>query len=334
MAPALCASARLASRRGRGLSWFLDRDQAQGKRRPLLGAYPDRAIDQAACSCLAQQGYEIDRTAFGIAPPSALPASPDHKIRAGLEEPCHAARLQIGAIGKADLARNHRNPVERLARPLIGQFEVAKAFLRKIERAVNAPQLILPGARSFLRYRGGIDDADQATSARLRASGSKHPAYQQSQPVPALTQAVKQSHIGDIDKADRCRPGRRQSQSPLAQTVRQDQPQQIHRIADLARTHKGLRLACRNVEALYPTKTDDNARPVPVQKRFVSHSMLESQAIRRCNHILAPMGESRDPYAVTYRLERGRRRHRIHGHSWLWAPAFAGATLTKTPRFP
>jgi hypothetical protein len=29
-------------------------------------------------------------------------------------------RLQIGTIGKADLAGNHRYPVERLARLLIG----------------------------------------------------------------------------------------------------------------------------------------------------------------------------------------------------------------------
>ena len=35
---------------------------------------------------------------------------------------------------------------ERFAGPLVGQFEVAKAFLRKIERTVNAPQLVfLPG---------------------------------------------------------------------------------------------------------------------------------------------------------------------------------------------
>jgi hypothetical protein len=104
------------------------------------------------------------------------------------------------------------------------------------------------------------------------------------------SQAVQQGHIGDIDKADRRRPGCCQSQPPLAQTIRQDQPQQIHRIADLTRTHKGLRLARRNVEGLYPAKTGDNARPVPIQKRFVSHSMLESQAIQRCNPILAPVG--------------------------------------------
>jgi hypothetical protein len=177
-------------------------------------------------------------------------------------------RLQIGTIGKADLAGNHRYPVERLARLLIGQFEVAKAFLWKIEGTVNAPQLaLLPGRWSFLRHRGGVDDADHPAAARLRGGGgSKHLTYQQREPVPALTQAIQQRHAGNIDKAHRRRPCRRRSQSPLAQTIGQDQSQQIHRTGDLSRTQERFRLACRNIERCRPAKPRDNVRPIFVHK--------------------------------------------------------------------
>jgi hypothetical protein len=181
--------------------------------------------------------------------------------------------LQIGTIAKTDLARNRRYPVERLARLLIGQFEVAKAFLRKIERAVNAPQLVLlPGARSFLRHRGGIDDADHPAAARLRGGGGKHLTHQQREPVPALTQTIQQSHAGNIDKAHRCRPGRGRSQSPLAQTIGQNHSQQIHRIGDLSRTQERFRLARRNIERFRPAKPGNNIRPAS----FKSDSCLIS----------------------------------------------------------
>ncbi|WP_161491823.1 hypothetical protein [Bradyrhizobium centrolobii] len=54
----------------------------------------------------------------------------------------------------------------------------------------------------FLRHRRGIDDPDQATLACLRGGASKRLPHQQRQPIPALTQAIQQSHIGNVDKAD------------------------------------------------------------------------------------------------------------------------------------
>src|SRR5262249_25004251 len=42
-------------------------------------------------------------------------------------------------------------------------------------------------------------------------------------------------------------------------------------------------------------KPRDNARPVTTQKRFMCHSMLESQTIPLHKSILTPMGESQDP---------------------------------------
>src|SRR5713226_6043470 len=158
MASALRGPMRLASRLGSRLRRLLDRDQTQSERLAAFAFYPNRPIDQPAGRRLAQLGDKIERIAFTIEPACALPAGPDHDVRAGFDHARHAVRLQISTIAKADLARY-----------LIGQFEVAKAFLRKVERAVNAPQLVLfPGSRSFLRHRGGVDDTDHPAAARLR----------------------------------------------------------------------------------------------------------------------------------------------------------------------
>src|SRR5207253_874827 len=184
----LCVPARLASRVRSRLHRLLDGDQTQSERCAALAFYPDRPIDQPADCRLTQLGDEIEHITFGIEPARALPAGPDHDVRPGFEQGRHAVRLQIGAIGKANLSSHRRYPVERLARLLIGQLEVAKAFLRQIERAVDAPHLVfLPGLRSFLRHRSGIDDADHSSSARWRGSGRKHLTHQHCEPVPALT---------------------------------------------------------------------------------------------------------------------------------------------------
>src|ERR1700738_1212540 len=191
MASALRGPTRLASRLGRTLRRLLDRDQTQGESLAAFAFYPNRPIDQPAGRRLAQLGDKVERLAVTIEPACALPAGPDHDVRAGFDHARHAVRLHIGTIAKADLARNHRYPVERLARLLIGQFEVAKAFLRKIECAVNAPQLVLlSGVSSILRHRGGIDDADHPTAARLRRGGSKHLPNQQCEAVPGLAAAT------------------------------------------------------------------------------------------------------------------------------------------------
>src|SRR5215216_177426 len=146
MASALRGSARLASCLGSSLGRFLDRDQTQSERLAAFALYPDRPIDQPAGRCLAQLGDKIEHVALAIEPACALPAGPDHDVGASFNHGRHAVWLQIGSIAKANLARNHRYPVERFAGPLIGQFEVAKAFLRKIERTMNAPQFVfLPG---------------------------------------------------------------------------------------------------------------------------------------------------------------------------------------------
>src|SRR5579862_634010 len=174
MAALLCGPARLALRLVRGLLRLLDGDQTQGERRAALGFDPNRTIDQPSFRGLGKFSNEIERMAFAIEPARALPTSPNDEVSFGLDQPSHALRLQIGPIGKANLARNRRYPIERLAFLLIGQLEVAKTFPRNIERAVNAPQLILlPPIPPFLRHRGRIDDPDQPTPAPLRRAGRK-----------------------------------------------------------------------------------------------------------------------------------------------------------------
>ena len=164
----------------------------------------------------AKLGNKIDRTTLGIAPGRALPAGTDEHVGPGVKDDGHAIGLKIGAIADADFALDHRDAVERLARLLIGQLEMAKAFVRKIESTVDAPQLaLLPGRRSCLRDRGRIDDPDQATPARLGRGRRQHVAHQHGQPIPALTQAIEQRHIRNIYKADRGRPCRCGSQASL-----------------------------------------------------------------------------------------------------------------------
>src|SRR5215218_481804 len=190
MAATLRGPPRLAPRLRSSLRRLFDRNQTHSERRATFALYQDRPIDQAT-GRLAQFGDEIERIAFTIKPACAFPAGPDYNVGASFDHGRHAVRLQIGTITKTNLARNHRYPIERFAGLLIGQFEVAKALLRKIERAVNAPQLILlPGIRSFLRHCGGVDDTDHPATARLRRSGSKYLTHQQREPVPALTQPI------------------------------------------------------------------------------------------------------------------------------------------------
>src|SRR5271165_5079708 len=92
-----------------------------------------------------------------------LKAGADQHVSPLIAHDGDAVGLQIGAIGDANLAFDHRNPIERLAPMLIGQLEMTEALARKVEGAVNAPQLVPPlGCRSGLWDRRRVDDPDQA----------------------------------------------------------------------------------------------------------------------------------------------------------------------------
>ena len=91
---------------------------------------------------LREFGEKIDRLAIGVEPAGVPPAGADQHVSPLIEHDGDAVGLQIGAIGDANLAFDHRNPIERLAPMLIGEFEMAEPLGGKVEGAVNAPQLV------------------------------------------------------------------------------------------------------------------------------------------------------------------------------------------------
>ena len=79
-----------------------------------------------------------------------------------------------------------------------------KAFVGKIVRAVNTPQLVLLARRrAGLWHRGSVDDADHTAVTRIRREPTKQLSDQHGKPVAALSQTIQHSHIRDIDKPDR-----------------------------------------------------------------------------------------------------------------------------------
>ena len=166
-------SARRPPRGLSGLFGLLDGDEPQGERLAALAPDKDRPVDQPAIRRRAEFGEKIDRLARGVEPPSVPPAGADQHIGALFEHEGDAVGLQIGAIGDADLAFDDRDPIERLAPVLIGQLEMAEALARKVEGAVNAPQLVPPlGRRSGLWDRRRVDDPDQTTAACAAAASA------------------------------------------------------------------------------------------------------------------------------------------------------------------
>ncbi|WP_436213680.1 hypothetical protein [Bradyrhizobium sp. LjRoot220] len=113
-------------------------DQTQGERCAALAPDPDQPIDQAAGRCLAQLGDKIELIAFAIEPTRSS-NRPRIEVCAACEQRRHAVRLQGQARSAARISSRRRYPIQRLASLLIGQFEVAKPLLRKVERAVNPP---------------------------------------------------------------------------------------------------------------------------------------------------------------------------------------------------
>ena len=251
-----CFSARRPPRGLGGLPGFLDGDEAQGERLPALGSDEDRPIDQPAVRRLAEFGEKIDRLPIGVEP-AGVPKSRRGSARQPLiEHDGDAVGLQIGATpgldpgADADLAFDHRNPIERLAPMLIGELEMAESLGGKDEGAVNAPQLVPPLGRRFRLWdRGRVDDADQAAAACLRRGRGQRLPDQERHPVAAPAQALKQRDIGKIGKPRRSRPDGGRSQPSIAEAIGQDQAQQIHGGCDGPRPQEVSRALCSSAAA-------------------------------------------------------------------------------------
>src|SRR5262245_1304092 len=257
-------------------------------------------IDQPACRGLAQLGNKINRLPFSIEPARALPGSAHEDIGAGLKYDSDAIGLQIGTVSDADLALDDRDPVERLALLLIGQLEMAKAFVWKIESTMNAPQLVLLlGRCTCFGDRGRIDDADHAPAARWRRRCSKCLADQHRQPIPTLTQTVEQTNVRNVDKPDRCCPCSGRSQASVAEAIRQDHAQQVHRARNHTRAQERFRPARTSFERPNPAKPGNDTLPILGLKRFESHPTGESQAIPPRKRYLSAYARKRGPRSPT-----------------------------------
>ncbi len=130
-----CFSARGPPRAFGGLPGFLDGDEAQGERLSALASDEDRRIDQPAVRRLAEFGEKIDRLSPSASSQRAfLKTGADRHVSPLIEHDGDAVELQIGATpgldpgADADLALDHRNPIERLASMLIGELEMAESL--------------------------------------------------------------------------------------------------------------------------------------------------------------------------------------------------------------
>ena len=115
-----------------GMPGLLDGDEPQSERPAALASNKDRSVDQSAVRRLAELSEKIDRRALGVEPTGVSPAGADQHVGVLLEHEGDAVGLWTGAIGDADLAFDHRDPIEGLAPMLIGQLEMTEALARKV----------------------------------------------------------------------------------------------------------------------------------------------------------------------------------------------------------
>src|SRR5271167_2170323 len=177
---------------------------------------------------------------------------------------------------------------------LIGQLEETEPLAGEIESAVDTPELVfcLAGGPS-LEDGGGIDDADRPALARLGRGGGERLSHQPSKPLPALTQAIEQCGVGHIGKPNRCSPCRGGPQTAIAQAIGKDHAQHVDGVYELPAAQKGLCFPCALPQGSRPAEALDGRQPVFVQKRLLSHAILESDSILLGKlFILAPMGSS------------------------------------------
>jgi hypothetical protein len=142
--------------------------------------------------------------------------------------------------------------------------------------------------------RAGKPDAPAVH--RRYGPASKQLAYEVFHPGTAVAQALQQSHIGKVCEAGRSSPGARGSKPHAAEAIGRDQPEQIGGGLDPPWTHKGPYFAGGGLNRSPAAKPRHRCLPKFVQKRFVSHAMLESDSI--------PHGK---PYVSAYAMSRGRR---------------------------
>ncbi len=129
MAPAFAPVGSPTVARPRPLArhfWTAPSRRASGLPHPASNE--DRTGEQVRRPTPAELGEKIDWLALGVEPTGVSPAGPDQHVGGLLKHEGDAVEAQIGANGDADLAFDHRDPVERLAPMLIGQRALTEAL--------------------------------------------------------------------------------------------------------------------------------------------------------------------------------------------------------------
>src|SRR5215475_10692057 len=285
----LSITSGLAPRFCGGLFGLADGDQTQRKVGTTLAFDKDRPIN-AATFGRAQHGDEVDWLAILVAPACPFPSAAYQHVSAVLKDAGNAVGLQIGPIGNADLAFDDRDAIKRLPFLFICQFKVTEVLARQVEGAVNPPQVAFPlGFLSSLGNAGSIDDADQTAPAGLRGRRAQQLVNQRAQPIAALSQTIEQRWRRYINQPHRRGPGRCQSETLVAKTVRKDQAQQVYRAFYHTRLHKSAGLPRTSFKSCRAPKPSYDMVPVSIQKRFVSHPTLNHKSIPTSKNILTPM---------------------------------------------
>src|SRR5439155_5211162 len=152
-----------------------------------------------------------------------------------------------------------------------------------------------------------------AVPAGLWSRRAQQLVNQKTQPVAALSQAIKQRRRRYIYQPHRGGPGRCQPETEIAETISKKQAQQVYRAFYHASLQKSTGLprallkSCRAPKPLY------DMVPVPIQERFVSHPTLNHKLLPTFKNILTPMRAGGDPYVDGPSVARAfaSARHRI-----------------------
>src|SRR5262245_40586372 len=99
-------------------------------------------------------------------------------------------------------------------------------------------------------------------------------------PQVAFPQTIEQRWRRYINQPHRRGPGRCQSETLVAKTVRKDQAQQVYRAFYHTRLHKSAGLPRTSFKSCRAPKPSYDMVPVSIQKRFVSHPTLNHNRFR------------------------------------------------------
>ena len=259
-----------------------DSDEPQTQRRCLGSGKPDGHVDAAGRAAL--QGLDdIERAAALVLPPRAAPTGTHDDIGAPSDHVGQIVGPAMDAVGKADLARHHRDAIDRLGALLVGDLERAEPLVGQIVDAMDAPHAAALALRfSRLHHVGRVHEADQPALARRPASAAA--ARQWARPLPGqkpgsdplepwhrIAKPAQQRHVRDAGQADAFRPRRCEPKAPFPEAIRKDEAKQIDRAPDLAWPHERPGFAGLRLKKIGSAELPDGAVPACFSQLCVCH---------------------------------------------------------------